>query len=306
MSTRQKALLAGVVGNTIFGFSFLFSKVALQIARPTVMVAARFTFAFVVLNLLVLVGTNIKKQNGDPLIQFSLKGKPLRNVLLLAIFQPVIGFLAESYGIDYTSSAFAGTIMAVIPIIGIVFDILILHVKVTKKQVICSICSVIGVAITTLGSEMGGNSAFGIFMLMVAVVAGALFYVFSQKAGEHFNPIERTYVMFAVGSAAFVTMALIECAGQYDTLILPVITNLEFWGCMIYLSVMSSVVAFMIINYGTSHLSVSEVSLFSNLTTVISIIAGVVILKETFTVYQVIGAVVILGSVYLANSTSKE
>ena len=109
MSIRTKALLAVITGNTIFGFSFLFSKVALQMTVPSVLLAVRFTTAFVVLNLIAFVGRNIKKKDGDPLVEFSLKGKPLKYVLLLALFQPIIYFLGESYGIEYTSSAFAGT-----------------------------------------------------------------------------------------------------------------------------------------------------------------------------------------------------
>lgn len=305
MNIRKKALISAVIGNSIFGFSFLFSKVALEIAQPSVMLAGRFVLAFVVLNFIVLLGKVIKK-DGKELFEFSLKGKPLKYILLLAIFQPVIYFLAESYGIAYTSSAFAGTIISVIPIVGIVLDVFIMHVKVSKKQIICAICSVIGVAFTTLGSEGGSNSIFGILMLLVAVLSGGLFIMFSKKAGAHYNPLERTYVMFAIGSVVFAGLALVECAGHYDTLIIPVITNMEFWGCMIYLSVFSSVIAFMILNFGASHLTISESSLFTNLTTVISIIAGVVILKESFTIQQVVGAAIILGSVYLANRTPKE
>lgn len=293
MTTKTKAMIAVILGNAVFGLSFLFSKVILDMTVPSVLLAFRFSLAFLVLNLIVLFG---KRK-----IEFSLKGKPLKNILLLAIFQPVIYFFAESYGIAYTSSAFAGTIIAVIPIAGIVCDILIMHVKVSKKQILCSIGSVIGVAITTLGMESSDSSALGILMLFIAVLAAAMFYVFSQKAGEHYNALERTYVMFAIGSVTYVIAALVQCAGQYDTLIIPVVTSVEFWGGMIYLSVFSSVAAFMALNFGSSYIPVSQASIFANLTTVISIVAGVVILHERFTVQQAIGAAVILVSVYVAS-----
>ena len=76
----------------------------------------------------------------------------------------------------------------------------------------------------------------------------------------------------------------------------------EFWECILYLAVASSVIALMVLNYGSSHVSVSEASLFSNLTTVISIVAGVVVLQETFTLQQIIGAVIIIGSVYISTA----
>ena len=93
MSTRTKALAAVILGNSIFGFSFLFSKIALDLTLPSVMLAFRFTVAFLALNLVVWIG----KMTGK--LEFSLKGKPLKYVLLLALFQPGIYFIAESYGI---------------------------------------------------------------------------------------------------------------------------------------------------------------------------------------------------------------
>lgn len=302
MSLRAKALTAVIAGNTIFGFSFLFSKVALQMTVPGVLLAARFLTAFAVLNIIVIFGRLIKNRDGEPLVRFSLRGKPLKDVLLLALFQPVIYFAAESYGIQFTSSAFAGTIIAVIPVMGVISDVIIMKSDVSKKQIICALASVVGVALTTLGAKGMKSSVAGTSILMAAVVAGALFYVFSKKAGEHFNPLERTYVMFGAGSAVYVCFALIACAGDYDRLITDVVTMPEFWGCIMYLAVASSVIAFIALNYGSSHVSVSEASLFANLTTVISIIAGVAVLHESFTLQQVAGAAVIIASVYISSA----
>ena len=143
MNAHAKAIIAVIIGNTIFGFSFIFSKMALQITLPSVLIAVRFVAAFIALNLIVLIGRAIKVSDGHggsrPLVQFSLRGKPLRNIILLALFQPILYFLCESYGIVYTSAAFAGTIIAVIPIAGIVFDVLIMRSKVRLRQIICEL-----------------------------------------------------------------------------------------------------------------------------------------------------------------------
>lgn len=301
MDIRKKALLAALLGNSIFGFSFLFSKIALEITIPSVMLAIRFTTAFVVLNLIVLAGRMIKKKNGTPLIEFSLKGKPWKSIVLLAIFQPVIYFFAESNGIALTSSAFAGTIIAVVPLVGVIFDVVIMHEKVSKKQMICSLASITGVVVTTIGAKGMKSSSIGVLLLLIAVSSGAFFYVFSKKSGEYYNPLERTYVMFGIGSAAYIILGLIQSAGNFEIVILPAVTSFAFWRSILYLSVVSSIGAFMLLNFCSSYISVSEASIFANFTTVISIIAGVVIMKEPFTLAQVIGAVIIVGSVYLSS-----
>ena len=131
MSSHAKAIGAVIIGNTIFGFSFIFSKMALQITLPSVMIAVRFVMAFIALNLIVFFGRMIQVSDGQggrrPLVSFSLRGKPPLYILLLALFQPILYFLCESYGIVFTSAAFSGTIIAIIPIRGIIFDVLIMH-----------------------------------------------------------------------------------------------------------------------------------------------------------------------------------
>ena len=313
MNTRTKAILAVITGNTIFGFSFIFSKMALQITVPSVLIAVRFLTAFVCLNLIVLIGRRIRIPDHTregagktrPLVSFSLKGKPLRYVLLLALFQPILYFLCESYGIVYTSAAFAGTIIAVIPVAGIVFDVLIMRSAVRRRQVVCAILSAVGVAITTIGAEGMKSSVLGLLILLGAVASGALFYVFSKKSGDHYNPLEQTYVMFALGSVVYTVFALVQCRGQYDELIFSAFAQPAFVGGVLYLAVLSSVTAFVALNYGTVRVSVSEASIFANLTTVISIAAGVFFLHESFSLFQVAGAAIIIGSVYFANRPDK-
>ena len=70
------ALIAVIGGNVIFGFSFLFSKIALGMVQPSVLIAIRFSVAFIALNAIVLIGKKIGKG-----FAFSLKGKPLKPIL---------------------------------------------------------------------------------------------------------------------------------------------------------------------------------------------------------------------------------
>lgn len=303
MSKKTQAIIAVIIGNGIFGFSFLFSKIALQLTIPSVLIATRFLVAFLVLNILVLLGKLVNKKRGTTFLSFSLTGKPMKKVLLLALFQPVIYFIAENYGILYTSSAFAGIIIAVIPIAGIVFDIVFMHAKVSRRQIICALGSVIGVVITSLGARDMTSSVKGIIFLLIAVVAGALFYVFSKSAAKDFNPLERTYVMFGVGSGVYLVLALVQCWGNYEALILTPFIQAAFWRSVLYLSIISSVVAFLLLNFGSNYISVSQASMFANLTTVISILAGVLILRESFTLQQLVGAILILVCVYISSKS---
>ena len=49
-------ILCALLANVIFGFSFIFSKTALSVSLPLVILSVRFTVAFLFLNVLLLFG----------------------------------------------------------------------------------------------------------------------------------------------------------------------------------------------------------------------------------------------------------
>ncbi|SMC87717.1 DMT family transporter [Papillibacter cinnamivorans] len=285
------SLLLTLLGNVIFGFSFLFSKQALTVAAPFVLLAVRFTAAFLLMNVLVLTGK----------FKISLKGKNVRLLLLLGILQPFLYFICESYGIRLLSTSFTGTIIALVPVASLVLGILLLGEKVRPFQTLCALASVAGVFLTTLGQDSGSFSWLGFGLLVGAVLAAAVFTVLSRKISRQFTAFERTYVMFALGCAAFVAMALVECRGDIPGMLLAPLLDAGFWTSVLFLAGASSVGAFLMLNYALTYLDVAKVSIFANITTVISILAGVLILRESFGIYQVLGSAVIIAGVYGVN-----
>lgn len=302
--THTWALLAALAASTIFGFSFMFSKMALDVAAPTVLLAFRFSASFVMMTLMIGVNALIGRLRGRPLFAFSLRGKPIGTLILLGIAQPTLYFIFESYGILYTSSAVAGTIIAVVPVMCILVDLLILREKVRLRQILCAVFCVGGVLLVDLGGEVK-VSLLGMLFLILTVACDVAYYALSHKAGEHFRPLEVTYVMFTVGMVVFVPIALIQGAGDPAGTFLPAIHSNSFWAAVIFLGVISSLVAYSLLNYTNAHVSVSEASIFSNITTVVSVLAGVILLKESFGIWQVFGVAIILICVYLANRTEK-
>ncbi len=286
-----------ITANVIFGFSFLFSKVALRIADPLQLVALRFMLAFLIMNLLLCTG------------RFSLKvkGKPVAKLLLCGFIQPVLYFVCETYGIAMTSSSFAGVMLGLLPIAGMIFGVLFMKEKVRLLQVCFVILSVGGVYLTTFGGEIS-FSLPGVLLLLGAVLSAAGFATLSSSLSEQFTAFERTYMMFAVGVVSFTLMALVEHGFNVAELVSP-LGDFSFIGCLIYLGFCSSVLAFFFINYGLEYVSVSSQTLLSNFTSVVSIGAGVLILKEQFTTYQFFGIVLILISVFgvtmLKNKTAE-
>lgn len=298
--THTLSLLAALTSAVIFGMSFMFSKLALEVAAPTVLLAFRFTVAVAAMSLVILVNALVGKLRGRPLFAFSLRGKPVYKLVLLGIVQPVAYFIFENYGILYTSSAVAGTIIAAVPVCCILMDVLVLHERVTLKRVLCALGAIGGVALISVGGAMM-VSALGMLFLVLTMLSDTLYYGISHNAAKRFTPFEMTYVMFIVGMVVFIPVGLVYAGGLHSPLITGPMHDGGFWVAVLYLGLLSSVLAYGLLNFANSHLSVSETSLFSNVTTVVSVLAGVVLLKEPFSVWQMLGVAVILVCVFVAN-----
>ena len=50
----RRGAIAAIIGNAIFGFSFMFSRIALGVASPFVLLMYRFLISFLSLNLVAL------------------------------------------------------------------------------------------------------------------------------------------------------------------------------------------------------------------------------------------------------------
>ena len=286
MNKTTKSTLAALLGYSIFGFSFLFSKTALGFASPFFLLAVRFLIAFLALNFVLLFGKT----------RLSLKGKPVGSLLLLGFIQPVCYFIFETYGIDYTSAAFSGIMIGTVPVVGIILGVLFLGEKCSFLQGLFTVLSVFGVYLTTTGG-IGNFSAKGFFLLLGAVFSAAFFTVLSRKTSEHFSAFERTYVMFALGTAVFLPLSLIENKGNLSEIFLP-LKNPLFIVSVFYLAVVSSVCAFLFINYSLNYIPAGRALVFSNFTTVISVLAGIFIMGDSFSLTQLFGIAVITLSVF--------
>ncbi len=279
--------LGALIANIIFGFSFLFSKVALGVAHPLIIISVRFTVAFLILNILWAFGV----------FKLKFKGKPKGKILLMGVAQPLLYFIFELYGIDKTSSAISGVIISLVPIAVIVLSTLILREKPTLIQVVFSVVSLGAVAIISIFSNDGNTSSLlGILLLLGAVLCAAVFNILSRSESEHYSPFERTYIMFLVGTVGFNLIALCGLRGDFIPQMSIAVSSGSFWWAIGYLSILSSIGAFMLYNYATSIIDTVRAASFSNIITVVSVLAGLFILKENLSVLQIICcAVIILG-----------
>ena len=295
---RTLSIAAGVGYATIFGFSFLVTKDALDILDPMELVFARFLLAAVVMSLLVAVR----------LVKLDYRGKKPALLLLTCLFQPVLYFIFETYGVRESATSTAGIILGALPAVVAILGVFTLKEKTTPLQSLGLGLSIAGVAIVVfVGSRAqgGGEGTLrGALFLIGSMFSAALFNVFSRKASRQFSDFERTFVMMWAGALVFGCIVLVKsfwpAADPLSSGSLWARAS-SVWPSIAYLGILSSILAFFFMNYTLTRLKASQSAVFTNLVTVITVAAGVLIRKESFDLLQGLGAIVIIAGVWTAN-----
>ncbi|OPJ59284.1 DMT family transporter [Clostridium oryzae] len=291
---RMLPYIAACITSTIFGLSFLFSKMALRVAGPLSLVALRFLLAFIIMTLLVIF----------KVIKVDYRNKPIGQLILLGLSEPVVYFIFETYGIKNASSSMAGLMLSLIPIAVTILEIYFLKEIPSTKSVLFIVLSVSGVALIGVMSSTSGqeNSPLGILLLLGAIISAGFYSIISRKTSVHFKPVETTYFMMAMAAVCFNIMAAVDLflKGKINEYFQPLKSS-TFIISILYLGIISSILAYFLSNFTLSKIQASKSAVFANLSTIVSVVAGVLILKESFHIYHLIGAVMILTGVWGAN-----
>ena len=196
----------------IWGFTFLASRIAQDYGTPFVLLFWRFALAFLLLNLLRLTGR----------FPVRFRSRKLWPVLLAGLFEPVLYFPCEQYGLKLTSTSFSGVMVALIPLCSLVYGAIFLHEKATWRQVVFSVLSVAGVIVLAVyATGIGAGSFLGFLILLGTVFAGAGYIVASRACSGSFTAFERTYITCGMGAAAFGVLSVLEHRHDLSAVVLP-------------------------------------------------------------------------------------
>ncbi len=222
----------------------------------------------------------------------------LKPLLLSALFEPVLYMFFETLGISMTTGITAGVILSLNPVASCISESLILKERSTAAQKIFLGLGIVGVIyIAAMTDTSGGEDSFlGILFITVAVITGALYLTFSRKSSKHFSAMEITYVSTVLGALAFNAVNIVRhlIVGDILHYFDPYFDLGNLWG-FFFLAVISTIIATGLNNFALSKLQVSTMAAFSGLSTVVTIIASVIIGGERIYYYHIIGMALIVA-----------
>lgn len=286
-------VLAAIGTELLYGFSFVFTKGVTGTIDPFALLGWRFTVALVIL--LVLAGLR--------LIKLQITRATLRPLLVLAICQPVIYYIAETYGVMRTTASESGLLISAIPVTTMLTAVALLGSRPARRQVVGICVTLVGVLATVVAGGLNAEfDPLGYLLLFVAIGSYSVYAAFAERYAE-ISDIDKTFVMVASGALLFSGMALAKhgSEGTLGYLIRLPLERPDFAVAIGFLALGSTVGAFFLQNVAIGTLGSTRYSTFIGLSTLAALTSAAIVLGERLTLAQLAGGVAILAGVYIAN-----
>ncbi len=287
MKNKSKAYLAIILQSTIIGFSYLLVKISLKSTNTFNLLAHRFLFVIIALVVYrLLKPDSIKIKDGD-----------WKKIAPYSIVYPVLFFLFQTLGLKYISSSESGIIYAMSPILTAIIAKMILKENLSIAKKIFMAISVIGVIyINLMNSKNVENYNFiGIIFIFISAVSFGTYNVMVKKLTKDYNTLTIVYIMSITSFVVFNIISIGDhlINGNIKEYFLP-FTSISFVLSIVYLGICSSLITSLLATYALGNLPASTVGLFNNVSTVVSIVSGVIFLEEKLYYYHFIGIIAIL------------
>jgi drug/metabolite transporter (DMT)-like permease len=284
---KSKDWMAFLLLGGIWSSSFLWIKVAVQEIGPVTLVAFRVLFGLIFGTItLAITRTRLPRTVSEWL-----------PVLILGISNVAIPFFLISWGEQTIDSAVAAILDATVPLFAIVFAHIALHDdKITLPKTLGLLIGFAGVVV--LMSEDIGASP-GSLLGQAAVVIASMFYagssVYARKSTENTPGILRS-VGPLVSSTAVMWMAAPLVERPFSLPSLPIT-----WIALVWLGVLGSGFAFILLYYLIHAIGPTRTTMVTYLFPLGGVILGVSFLGEHLTWQLILGGLLIIVSLIVAN-----
>lgn len=218
-----------------------------------------------------------------------------KNVLLLCLSGAFIGInwilLFEAY--RYTTVATATLCYYMAPVFVIIVSPFILKEKLTPQKILCTVSAFLGMVII---SGIFGNASSDITGILFGLGAAALYstVVILNKFIKGISDTEKTLIQ--LGSAAITILPYVllteninSISPDASTIILLVIVGIIHTG-----------VAYTLYFGSIENIKAQTAAMLSYLDPVVALILSALLLKEGFTLIQLIGSILILGAAFIS------
>ncbi|GAA0716655.1 EamA family transporter [Clostridium malenominatum] len=289
--SKVKGIFFAMFSSAAFGLMPILAKFAYKYGINSItLVFLRFFFAWIViLPILMWRKTDLK-----------LTKKELIAVGFTGIFTYGATSLMLFISFSYISGGLAMTMHFIYPVVVTLISIIFFKEKLYWKKAIALILSSIGVFLLVYNGEIQLNFA-GVFFAMVSGISYSLYIVSIDRSS--LRNIDSFKLTFYLSIAASISIFIFgKSTGDLNL-------KLDFrcYVLALLIAIIATVIAATVFQIGIKIIGASNASILSTFEPTVSMILGVIVLKEVVNFKIIIGCILILSSVILiAKAYSKD
>ena len=282
-----------IFANVFWGFSFVWTDIALKDnIRPITLVSSRLIIATILLGIFAKYTGNLQK------VQF----KHLKYFLGLAVCEPFLYFICETYGLTMVSPTVTSVIIATIPLFTPIVAFLILKEKINSSTIIGIIISMIGVlAVIFSGNNDFSGQLVGAILVFGAVLTALGYAVFVKYLIHRYNATTLVFYQNLIGLIYFVPCFFIIDFSHLGEMqfTFNAVTSI------IQLSVFASVLAFIFYSRSVKVLGVTKVGVFCYTIPVLTALFAFFMVGERLSIVQWFGMAVVIFGLFVSQIVKK-
>lgn len=214
----------------------------------------------------------------------------------LAVCEPCLYFVCESFALQYTSAAQAGMITALLPLLVAVGAFLLLHERIARNTWAGFALAVLGALWLTLAGEPDQHAPqplLGNFFELLAMVCATGYTLLLKHLSARYSPFILTAMQAFIGSVFFLPLAAVGSG-------VPPAPSGQGLFALVYLGSVVTVGAYGLYNFGVSRLPASQATGFINLIPVFTLVFAWLLLGERLNGQQLLAAGLVFAGVALS------
>lgn len=274
----------------LWGMSYIWNNALLALGIPV----EYFIFVRVLTGSLMLLFLNLVTG-----VSIKIRKKDIHKFLLLALFEPFVYFLCETYGILMTESpTYSAMIVATTPLFSIISARVFFNEKLTTTNIIGFIVCVAGIIIVSISpSSIGKYFILGVFLLIIAAICEVGQASVTKWLASDYKPQVITMYQFFIGSIYLLPLFLTKGMHNFEP---QLYLSWSVWSPILSLALFCSVLCFTLWVYSIEDLGVAKACIILAMVPIVTALVSTLIGTDNLKQYQWLGIIVACTGVILS------
>jgi drug/metabolite transporter (DMT)-like permease len=270
-----------------WAFSFIWFKIANRTFQPITIVFLRLLFSVIIMTVyLLLTKSYMKIKKGD-----------FKLFMILALFEPFLYFIGESFGLTYVSATVCSVLISTIPVFATIGAWLIFKEKLKLINYLGIILSFIGVLVFILNKD--GSISYnlkGLALLLFAVLSAVGYNLTLSRLVGKYSPVYIVNVQNLIGAILFFPLFMVSDFNIFihtsytPVMFLPILALAAFASCS----------AFILFAYSVSKIGILKANVFTNFIPVFTAIFSFILIGDKLTFQNILGMIVVIAGILMA------